>query len=65
MFYNTELKREKQELDCQDCSSYDKSEKRCKGYGKVCFLYDKITGTCLDPVTNLPFNPEKNNPTGD
>ena len=59
MFYNIELKRQKLELDCQSCEAYDKQEKRCKGFGKICFEYDATTKTCIDPITKLPFNPDK------
>ena len=57
MLYNKEQNRVKQDLDCIECSHFDKQEKRCKGIGVNCFEYDPITKTCLDPITHLPINP--------
>lgn len=59
MLYNTNEKRVKQDIDCSKCPRFDKPTKTCKGMGEICFEYDKITGTCLDPITNLPFNPNE------
>lgn len=57
--FNIEKKHIKQDLDCIDCSHFDKQEKRCKGIGVACFEFDKTTQTCLDPITHLPFNPNE------
>ena len=58
MLYNRELKKVKTDVDCLECSKYDKQEKRCKGIGVVCFEYDQITQTCIDPITGMPFEVE-------
>lgn len=59
MLYNIELNKEKNDLMCLECAHYDRHEKRCKGIGVACFEYDRLTQTCLDPVTKLPFNPNE------
>ena len=60
MLYNIEMNKEKNDLMCLECPHFDKQEKRCKGIGVACFEYDPITQTCIDPITKLPFNPNKN-----
>ena len=42
-------------LDCLDCEYYDKQLKKCTCYGKICFEYDPLTKTILDPKTKLPI----------
>lgn len=59
MFYNVDKKREKHDSDCAECPKYEKATGACKGFGKICFEYDKITQTCIDPITHLPFNPNE------
>ena len=59
MLYNIELNKVKTDVDCLDCQHYDKEQKRCKGIGVACFEYDRITQTCIDPITNMPFNPNE------
>ena len=60
MLYNIELKQEKTDMMCLECQHFDRQEKKCKGIGVACFEYDKLTQTCIDPITKLPFNPNKN-----
>ena len=59
MFYNIDKQREKHDSDCANCERFDKATKTCNGYGEICFIYDEITATCVDPVTKLPFNPRE------
>ena len=57
MLYNFEKKRVKKDSDCNWCEHFEKSTKKCKGFGACCFEYDQLTGSCIDPITKLPFNP--------
>ena len=45
--------------DCLTCEHFDKIEKKCLGFGKICFEYDPKTKTCLDPITKLPIKLDK------
>ena len=56
MLYNIQKEKVKTDMDCIDCEQYDKNLKRCMGIGKICFEYDAVTATCLDPTTGLPLN---------
>ncbi len=59
MLYNKEQNRVKQDTDCAGCQYFDIPTKTCSGIGKNCFEYDKITGTCIDPITKLAFDPKE------
>lgn len=53
MLWNNEKKRITKLPDCFLCSKFDKTEKKCKGFGIICFEYDDVTRTCVDPITKL------------
>lgn len=55
MLYNKDLKKLQKPCDCLTCPKFDKKKKECKGIGAVCFEYDPITKTAIDPVTHLPI----------
>lgn len=59
MLYNLEKNKVCSKVDCQECPSFDKKTKTCKGFGKICFEYDPITNTALDPITRLPIKKEE------
>ena len=53
MLWNKEKNKVQTTVDCQVCKYFDKKLKKCNGIGKICFVYDKKTGTVIDPVTKL------------
>ena len=60
MLYNIEKKSVKTDMLCMDCPHYNKQIKKCEGIGKACFEYDEVTQTCIDAVTGMKFDPNKN-----
>lgn len=59
MLYNRDFGRVQTNVDCLTCPHFDKENKKCNGLGKVCFEYDKLTMTAIDPVTKLPIKLNK------
>ena len=55
MLYNKNLHKVQASSDCITCPHFDKTTKKCKGFGKVCFEYDPKTKTVIDPITRLPI----------
>ena len=55
MLYNIKRKKIQNSLDCLNCEHFDKTLKKCKGYGKRCFEFDPKTMTIIDPVTRVPI----------
>lgn len=59
MLYNVEKKKIKQEIDCMDCSFYDKEQKKCVGINKNCFEYNDVLGCAIDGITGLQIDIKK------
>lgn len=60
MLWNIEKNKVQTTVDCQVCKYFDKKLKKCNGLGKNCFVYDKKTGTVIDPVTKLAIKKLRN-----
>lgn len=52
MFFNTKKNRPNGTADCIECEYF--KNKKCEGFGKICYEYDPITMKVLDPITHLP-----------
>ena len=59
MLYNLNKNKIWSNADCLTCEYFDKKLKKCKGKGKICFLFDKKTQTIIDPITGLPIKPKE------
>jgi hypothetical protein len=60
MLYNVKNKKLKTSVDCLNCQHFDKFYKKCNGFGKVCFEYDKKTNKIVDPVTKKTITIKEN-----
>ena len=60
MLYNIVKKKVITNADCLTCDNFDKFYKKCKGIGKSCFEYDKITNRIVDPVTKKTIKVKEN-----
>ena len=55
MLYNKDLKKVQASSQCITCQHFDKTQKKCNGFGKTCFEYDPKTKIVIDPITKLPI----------
>ena len=60
MLYNIKKNKLATNVDCLSCQHFDKFYKKCVGFGKVCFEYDKKTNKIVDPVTKKTMTIKEN-----
>lgn len=60
MLYNIKKKKLATNVDCISCKHFDKFNKKCVGFGKICFEYDKKTNKIVDPITKKTMTIKEN-----
>lgn len=55
MLWNKDANKQKTMVDCLKCKAFDKKQKKCNGFGIICFEYDPKTQTIYDNKTGLPL----------
>jgi hypothetical protein len=60
MLYNIKNKKIRTNVDCVSCQCFDTFNKKCVGFGKICFEYDKKTNKIVDPITKKTITIKEN-----